>query len=186
MVNVNELLISNFTKTLIIDASISTLSYYADVYFDKIIIDTQDTYVTTGPSSTPIYTETFVGNNKTISLELSKLVLEDTPVDKTMFFVYFIAKGTPTLDTPCGQDNMTTLKVVVDLKPIYNNAVSLLNDFSKTCQLDKNIIDFVFKLNGLELALKLCNYQLAVKYWNKFFKDLNYTNLLTSNCGCNG
>ena len=62
MVNFNELRVSPDRKNLIIDVSIKDLSYYENVYIDSIIIDTQDTYIPSGPSNSPIFTYEVVSN----------------------------------------------------------------------------------------------------------------------------
>ena len=56
MIHFNELRYSRDNKYLVIDAAIDSQDYYNDVVIDSIIIDNQNTFVTNGPSSTPIYT----------------------------------------------------------------------------------------------------------------------------------
>ena len=43
----------------------SEIEYYNNVYIDSISIDTQDTFVNSGPSEKPKYTKILEGNNKT-------------------------------------------------------------------------------------------------------------------------
>lgn len=59
MINFNELRVTD--KCLIIDASVSTLPYYDNVYIDTVIVDTQDTYMANGPSGNPIFSYTVEG-----------------------------------------------------------------------------------------------------------------------------
>ena len=56
MLQFNELRISQDGKYLIIDASIAGTYCANNVQIDSVVIDTQDTYVTTGPSDKPVYT----------------------------------------------------------------------------------------------------------------------------------
>ena len=214
MIKFNELRISECDKKLIVDVSVSALSYFDNVYIDRIIIDNQDTYIGTGPSSTPIYEfvvpetltnvfekedvinpildnadEDFVytsdyGNIKTLRLEIPESLLQ-SPLSSNLFFVYIVTKGTPAPDTPCGFDDAFTLAVVSDLSQFYNKGLNLLREINQSCNISPQLIDFILKVNGLDLALKTCNYPIAVKYWNKFFKG-GYFNTLTNNCGCNG
>jgi hypothetical protein len=51
MIDFNELRITPDGKYLIIDVSINNASYYDNVFIKHIVIDTQDTYLHTGPSS---------------------------------------------------------------------------------------------------------------------------------------
>lgn len=55
MVRFNQLNITPDGLKVIIDVSVKEDSYYQDVYLQSIVIDTQDTYSTSGPSSTPVY-----------------------------------------------------------------------------------------------------------------------------------
>ena len=147
MIIFNELRVSDITSKLIIDASVSTLSYYTDVYIDKIRIDTQDNYVGTGPSSTPIYESTIEGNLKDIRIELTEADLGDSSINTTLFFVYISIKGTPSPDSPCGADKINSLGVVANLSLIYKHAVTLLNSINDNCVLNKRLIDFILHLN---------------------------------------
>ena len=106
MVKFNELKITPDGNSLIIDVSVKDLHYYNNIYLDSIIIDNQDTYVDTGPSSQAIYTKTIEGNEKSFRLELNNsniLSLKDN-----LFFIYIKVKGIPSFDTPCGLENMIT------------------------------------------------------------------------------
>lgn len=58
MINFKELRISECDNSLIIDVEVKDDSYYENIYIDQIIIDTQDTYLGSGPSSNPIYNHT--------------------------------------------------------------------------------------------------------------------------------
>lgn len=213
MIKFNELRISECSKKLIVDVSVSALSYFNNVYIDKIIIDNQDTYIGTGPSSTPIFEftvpetltqvfekedvinpildeadEDFVytsdyGNIKTLRLEIPESLLQNQ-LNSTLFFVYIITKGTPASNTPCGFDDVYTLSVVSNIYQFYSKGLELLREIEQKCNISPGLIDFILKVNGLDLALKTCNYPIAIKYWNKFFKG-DYFKTLTNNCGCN-
>lgn len=183
MIEVKELRIIDCDGKLVIDVSISPLPYYNDVYFDQIIIDTQDTHLdNNNPSATPVYQKIIEGNQKAIRLELDSLDLGS--VKDTLFFVYIITKGTPSSDTPCGMDNNTNLKVVTDLKPIYDKAMKFLAEVNNNCDIPGNLMDFIFKLQGFDLAIKTCNFNLAKKFWTKYFKNPTYFTDIISNCGC--
>ena len=52
----NELRITPDQKYLIIDVSVDNQKYYKNIQIDSIIIDTQDTYIDSGPSNKPIFT----------------------------------------------------------------------------------------------------------------------------------
>lgn len=184
MIIFNELRVSETDNKLIIDASVSTLTYYSNVYIDKISIDTQDNYVGTGPSSTPIYQQTVEGNIKDIRLELDEAILNNSSINTTLFFVYISIKGTPSPEAPCGADKINSLAVVANLSPIYKQAISLLNSVNENDILNRRLIDFILHLNGLDIALKTCSYLTAIKYWKRYFQIPSQT--ITPNfCSCN-
>lgn len=215
MINFKELRISECDNSLIIDVEVKDDIYYENIYIDQIIIDTQDTYLGIGPSSNPIYnhtveetvtqvftkqdvidTEVFDyqeedyvyvsdgGNVKNLRLSIPQSQL-NVDVNSNLFFIYVSTKGIPSPETPCGEDNIITLGVVANLSPIYKASISYLSKITDKCAESRELVDFLLKINALDLALKTCNYQLAIKYWNKFFKKL-YINPITYNCTCNG
>ena len=87
MVQFNELRITPDGQKLIIDVSVKDLEYYTNVYLDTIQIDTQDTFVESGPSSEVVYTEVIEGNTKSVRLELGTGDLLPT-LNDNLFFVY--------------------------------------------------------------------------------------------------
>lgn len=184
MVKFNELKITPDGNSLIIDVSIKDLHYYKDIYLDSIIIDNQDTYVDTGPSSQAIYTKTIEGNEKSFRLELNNsniLSLKDN-----LFFIYIKVKGIPSFDTPCGLDNMITRTSVLYPFPLYCNMLNTLtHEYSKDCSIPRKFIDNFLRYKGLQFSLVTRNNLEAIKYYNSFIKSFN--NLTQSNtCGCNG
>ena len=55
MLHFEELRITPDNKYLIIDVSVDKDEYFDNIVIDSIIIDTQDTYSISGPSSNPVY-----------------------------------------------------------------------------------------------------------------------------------
>lgn len=196
MIQFNTLKITQDGKNLIINASVKNLSYYTNVLIGSIVIDNQDTYSVSGPSSNPIYEHSFAGKDlvtnedivglKNISIIISAKELLDNNGDLNddILYVYLIAVGTPSADTPCGMDNVNTLGVALNLRPIYNNGINYIKQVESTCEIPKDFIDFILRYKALDLALKTENYIQANKYWNKFFKNNNVVSLNTNSCGC--
>lgn len=209
MLEFNELRITPDGKKLIVDVSVKDLSYYNDVYIDAIIIDTQDTYVVNGPSSNPIFKyeagqdayilknfnlldyeerECFTGLGEADPKRL-RLVLDNTTlgasINDNLFFVYAIAKGTPAADTPCGMDNATIMRVVANLYPFYRSMVNYMKEVEDTCSIPKTFIDSLLRFKALDLSIRTGHYTQAIKYWNKFFKDIKNKTINTG-CKCNG
>lgn len=125
MIIFNNLRITSNNETLTINASIKDSIYYKDVYIDSIIIDNQDTYVGSSPSSRPVFSKTINDSIKNINLHLDKLDIQGGLVNN-IFFVYILTKGTPTADTPCGEDSMITKGVVYNLYPFFTNIMKYM------------------------------------------------------------
>ena len=105
MIRFATLKVSGECRQLVIDASIEAYSFYDDVYIDSVVIDTQDTFMTSGPSSSSVYTKSIDGNSKHVTLILDKTDF-NAAVDfgKDLFFVYITVKCIMSPDTPCGND----------------------------------------------------------------------------------
>lgn len=190
MIHFNELKITPDGAHLIIDISVKNETYYKNVYLDSIVIDNQDTYVGTGPSSNPVYQYTIPdvvsgltarhSFRKHFRLDLASI---DLPLDG-LLFVYIRTKGTPAPDTPCGEDNVTTLGTVVNVYPFYQQAMNYIGELASNCSIPQNFTDYILKLKGLELAIRTGNYPDAIKYFNKFFKNKSDVVIRKGGCGC--
>ena len=215
MVHFNDLRFSKDSKYLIIDAAIDSQNLYEDVLLDSIIIDNQDTFVSNGPSSNPIYTYKatdldkvyaipencncspvrvedgsycFVegtGTMKQVRLEIPLSLYGIDPY-KDMLFVYVIASGTPSADTPCGLDNSKIIGTVVNLKYMYDNMLCYIRQIENECEIPKNFIDSILKYKALELSIRTGNYPLAIKYWNKYLSNSNPNISTIKTCNCYG
>lgn len=192
MIQFNELRITPEDQRLIIDVSVKDLEYYTNVYIDTIIVDNQDTFISTGPSASPIYTyEDGVSSeevvtereNKRIRIELPSTIIAN--LDKDLFFVYVTTKGTPSADTPCGMDNAITVGVVFDLYRIQQLYMGYIREIeTSTCNIPKEFIDQILRYEALKYALLTGNYLQAIKYWKKFFKTATLYKIV-SKCPCN-
>ena len=180
MVQFNELYITPNSKNLVIEAQVKNLSYYANVYIDKIIIDNQDTYKDNGPSNNPVYTYTASKNSKSIRLELD---YTDLTITNKMLFVYIVTTGNPTSNTPCGMDNQTTIGVVVNRYLIYKYLMNNIKEMNNKCSLPQHFIDGILKLKSFDLSIDTGHYIEAIKYFN-MFKFNNKTGII-NNCNCN-
>ena len=213
----NELRITPDQKYLIIDVSVDNQKYYENIQIDSIIIDTQDTYIDSGPSNNPIFTYNLTEENSNITQvytdNYTPVLDEDTSycyveseekqnksirlilnyqdlnvsLQDNMFFVYAIATGTPSADTPCGMDNSIVKGTIINLYPIYCKTIQYLKELDDSCVVPKNFIDMIIKLKALELSIKTGNSFQAIEYWNKYFKTLINNNSIFKSkyCGCN-
>lgn len=175
MVTINELRISNTDRKIIIDVSVPGLEYFDNIFIDRICIDTQDTYSPTGVS-VDCYEYVVEGDEKNIRLEILEDSLE-LSLDNNLFFVYIETKGSLGEGTPNYLIQPVTMAVTNNLELIYKEAIKLLGEINKECVVPKAMMDFVFRVNGLDLALKTGNYVMAIDLWNKYFKERVYINL---------
>nr|DAU83980.1 MAG TPA: hypothetical protein [Crassvirales sp.] len=120
MLHFEELRISPDGKKLIIDASVDKGECYNSVNLDSIVIDTQDTYVPTGPSKNPIYSYS-VPTDPTLDRQHVRLVLEEKDLGGIMegmlFFVYIISSGQAV--SPCDSESSQIMGTVANLYPYY-------------------------------------------------------------------
>lgn len=185
MVQFNELRITPDGQKLIIDVSVKDLKYYTDVYLNSIQIDTQDTFVESGPSSEVAYTKTIDGNSKSVRLELGIGDLLPTLTDN-LFFVYIRTKGTPAANTPCGDDNSLSLGTIFYPYGIYCNLLKTLQlEGIGPCNVPKAFVNEFFKYKGLQFSLLTGNNLSAIKYFNSLLNKLQITNSI-SKCRCHG
>lgn len=183
MIEFNKLIINKEGTKLSIDVSVKDSLLYNNVYIEKIIIDSQDTFVSTGPSESPLYAKSIEGNLKNVKLELTQGDFLKS-LDDTLFFVWVKTKGTPSPETPCGEDNILSLGVVFYLYKLYNYSLNYLNEVNSECVIPKHLIDFILRLKALTISIETGHYEDAIKYWNKFFKSINL-NIIDNECGCN-
>ena len=159
-------------------------NYYDNVYIDKIIVDTQDTFTTSGPSANPIYSVTVDGNKKEFSVSLSATELGGIDINHTMFFVYGVAKGTPAPETPCGYDDVNSVGVTFSMCPIYNKTMGYIKEVENSCEIPKDFINMIIQLKAIQYSVDSGHFTQAVKYYNKFYKNLSVNTSHT--CGCHG
>ena len=198
MIRFNELKIED--NYIIIDVQIEEEKYFKDMYIDSIVIDTQDTFIANGPSSKAIYTKTFntdtdinkeeiIYTQGTDKYNRVRIYIDgknlNVDIHKTMFFVYVIAGGTPTADTPCRWDENKALHTLVDTQVLYNNMIQYVKELNKDCSTPNNFINAILQFNAIDLALKTNQYPLAIDLWKRFYRDIE-SNVVLPNCGCNG
>lgn len=210
MIEFSKCIIDPEGKKLIIEAAVKSGELYEDVYIDSIAIDTEETFSSTGPSSSPIFAASYereievaaflgeteegsqpeilkelVKDTKNISLELTPSMLNLGNFNDNMFFVYIKATGTPSPEVPCGEDNIYTMAVAVNLSPIYKASLGYIRELESDCKIPKGFIDMILKFKAFELALKTGNNLVAARYWTKLFKGKGAAVAFKS-CGCNG
>lgn len=186
MITFNQCRISWDGKYLYLTVQIDDLDYFTNVYIDNVKIDTSDNFVDSGPSSSPIYTYTATGNQKSVSLALDyRELLAGGLLKEKMFFVWVTAKGTPAADTPCGLDSALKLCVAFNESYIFSRGLALIKELSDHCTLPANFVDWSLLISAFKLALDSGKYSEAIKFW-KIITHQGKFNTSTPNCGCHG
>lgn len=186
MISIQELRVTNTGDRIVIGANVRQEPYYNNVYIDKVIIDTEETYNEGGPSSKPVFTKQFEGNIKSINLQLNKLDLGGSEPTSHLFFIYVVAKGTPAPDTPCGMDNINTLGITMYMGTYYNNFMNYIDEMNNSnCTIPKGLIDQILRYEALNVSLDSGHYIKGIEYFNKWFNKTSPVTV-TSNCGCHG
>lgn len=106
-------------------------------------------------------------------------------LSNSMLFVYIIAKGYPSPDTPCGYDNSKVMGVVVNLYPYYQSMMNGVKELNDNCNIPKYFINNILRFKAVDLSVKTGNYLQAIKYWKQFFGN-NKLNIKHKPCGCYG
>lgn len=184
MVEFNKLIVLPCDQGIYLDVNVLDMQYFENVYLDSIIIDTQDTFDSNGPSKSPVYTYTVEGDKKNIQLTIKASELLVNNMNNTMFFVYIVTKGDFTADVPCGCDSRFTLGVCVNTEPIYNRSIKLLQEAYDTCNVPRYLIDFILRFEAFKLCLKTRNFTMAIAYWKRFWNMIEP--IKNNKCYCYG
>lgn len=163
MIQFNELKVVHDDAQLVIDVSIQ--DSYENIYLSSITIDSQDTFIENGPSSTPIYQVEDIDSTH-YKLELTADDFDTSPtldVNKTLFFVYITTKN---VSNP--SDVQTFIAVVYDTQIVAIIGLNFVNELANECKIPKSFIDFILKQKALELSLETGDYTKAIKYWKSF------------------
>lgn len=193
MIQFNELRIVD--GRLIIDISVRDLACYTNVYIGSLKLDNQNTFSLNGPSDGAYdipASEIHWGDedHKTAHIELTQKTLIDgtsnISLDNDLIFVYAIVSddSIPAPDTPCGMDREWSVGAAANLTKLYNRGISYIKELANSCEIPAGFADFILKYKAFVLSLRACDFQQAIKFWNKFFgKD---TKIVTRGCGCHG
>ena len=198
MIQFNELRITEDNKCLIIDVQIEDSRYFEGAVIDKITVDTQDTYlneedVTQAVEVYPAMTEVediiqvFDGGRRVRAEVVSPLI----KFCKNMFFVHVttnVDNASESSKAPCACSEDTAVAAVANMYPIYQNLMSGIKELADTCTVPQNFINSFLQFQAVNTALEGGNYPLAIKYWNKFYKDSTSPSnkVISKGCGCHG
>lgn len=184
MIKFNKLFIPPFSKGIYLDCEVCDLPYYENIYIDKVIIETQDSFSATSESNSPVFIYTVEDNKKKISIFIKSEQLLVKCISDNLFFVKIKAKGTPSSNTPCGMDNLYTIGAVADTYNIYRASIKYMKECFNECTVPKRFIDFILRYKAFTICLKTRDFTQAIYYWKKFIRG----NIIRggNKCGCDG
>lgn len=205
MVIIEQLRISDDGKKMYINAHVNEASYFQNVYLDSITIMTSDKVSETNPYSPTedyIYKKVIEGNEKRVDLVLTAsdfirywetdanaMRFTQSDMSKTLFFVYFKVKGTPSEDTPCTLDEEVTIGVTFDEKLLYQKVMGYTKGLADDCAVPVGFADFILLWNAFRASVETEHFIPAIKYYNMLFDNWDGSGVpyvAGRRCGCNG
>lgn len=186
MIQFNELKVINDGERIVVDVSVMDTTftdgkdYFKDVYIHEVIIDTHETYSALGPSKEPFYSYKIEEhkNLKIFRMVLSEKELGLIKASGKLFFINIITKGVPAKDVTSEWSHTVKpyyVKAIADSELIYKSGIKLISKCNQACDDQSELINYILKMNSLDLALKTENYPLAIKNWGGFYRVLNQT-----------
>lgn len=186
MIVFQDLRISSDGNQLFIDAVIAPYNYYEGMFISSISIDTEQTFIPSGPSGSVVYSKEFQDQNKEQSLILTPKDLNLGSFNNHILYVYVEVDGIPDSMTPCGMDNKITLGVALNWYTIYRQGLKYMRQTSDNCcGMSREFVDYILRFKAFELALRTANYQLANNRFLQWFSLGNISSYSVSPCNCN-
>lgn len=181
MIQVNELKVTSDNKCLIIDIQIKGLKELQNVTIDEIYLDTQDTFIETGPTEKSKKIE--ITPTKHVKLELSKPMIDSTKNNIYFLYIHINTDNAPELGKSncCYKENVVL--TACNQKFLYDKLINSIPEFN-TCEDTTSFKDAFLQVSSIDSLLKTGHFDTVAKYWNKFM--LNKTSIETKHCGCNG
>ena len=188
----DQLRLSDDATRLYINVRVNKADYFKDIYLDNIKIMTADKVSETNPevpTEDCIFTHTFGDNVKEAALVLTVndfLILKQSDMSRTLFFVYVKCKGTVGACVPCRLDELTTLGVTFDEKLLYQRVMDYTKFLADNCKIPVGFTDFILLWNAFKASIETEHYISAIKFWNQLFDVDTIGNITYKGCGCHG
>lgn len=191
MLQWNELRITEDSKHLVIDVQVQNLDYYENVHLQSLymnVYNKSSDYVAPMPDSKSILLWQYEPPQGVTEEEEHKpkhirKFIDIDGLSENLFFVYAIADGEATDDTPCGCKNHVLMGVVYNNQALYRNSINAIST-TNTCAPNQELIDYILNVKLFEFSLKVGDYRAAIDFWNTTFKNNDKTP--KKSCGCHG
>lgn len=169
-----ELSISNVgTPTLTISVQVS--SGYRLKYID---IDSQDTYISNGPSAHTVWSKEYNGNVLNRTEVIPTEDLEGACLNKDVLFIYITSEL-------IGAESESVHK---QLFIIYNKQIELIKALKfcgdcNQCERPSGLINHILQMQAIKYAIDAGDSDRVKCYWDKYFKVKNECGN-SQPCGC--
>lgn len=157
MVTINNLYIAKDGTSLTIQATSS------DGNFTKIILENQDSYIVTGPTTNPKYSADL--SSDSINLTIPSSDITDGLSNFIIVYLYV-------------NNLLNTIIGVYNKYPFYIDAVSKIQGFQFSGKVPKEFIDSILVQEALDLFIETGDIPSAISLWDKYDinnnKSINY------------
>ena len=120
----------------------------------------QDDIDTFSPAIIPTESQTHV------RLELGEDALKDIDLNTALCHIYVVTSGVEPSECQCNP----IVKTVANFYPLYQQSLVYIKEVADECSTKQPFADFILKIKGLEIAIKVGNYQLAHYLWESLMK----------------
>lgn len=204
MIQINNITINKEGNKLRINAEIKGDSAFFNRYIKKIYLDTQDSFLTSGPSEDLVYEHDITTydaadeQNAIVTINtvdrVRKLDIEipqeeiDAALPHNMFIVYLEAGGENTDQPPadCCENIEIVVGAVIWMKPLYGDFLAFSRELNNSCEIPKNFLYIFLQYQAFLVAVRTNNMLEAIRIYNEFLrhKDCVPRGNAKIGCGC--
>lgn len=195
MLQWNELRVTPDGKYLIIDVQVQNMDYYQDVTLAALYLNIYkkpEDFTAPMPDSKSILlwqyepskekTEDTTTEEGELNSKHIRKFIDIDGLSENLFFVYAVADGEATPETPCGCADHVLIGITYNQGLLYKNSVNALSTIND-CTPSLELIDYILNEKAFEISLKTGDYRGAIGYWNNVFKSKITA---TKPCKCHG
>lgn len=189
MVSINDISVTLDGNRLVIDAEVDEEGFW----LKKVYIDTQDTYLSSGPSGDVVYehdvtiedatdecNSTFFPDGSDVAV-VRKMRL-DIPQEEICaslrdnFFIVYIEAGFE------GDNDSLVIGTAMWLRHLYNAFLGWIREIERQCEVPRNFIYLYLQYQLMITAIRTCNVMEAINVFNKYFRQIRIDS--PKGCGC--
>lgn len=202
MIQFNDIKINTQADTLSIDVEIIPDEAFSKCYLKKIYIDTQDSYLTSGPSEDVVYTKEIDKGDIDYNIPGSYVEIDDDKKVRKLkidipqieikanlasnFFIVYVEADGIISDTNvnfCETDYMG-VGCVFHMRKVYQGFISWIREIANSCEIPKNFIYSYLQYQALLTSVRTGNMMEAIKIYNKYIKNIQGVGGNINGCSC--